>query len=455
MLQTAFPARWLGTHLDDRYRLDRFLGEGASSWVFAAYDLRLEREVAIKLLKASIAGARSAHWHRFIQEGRILASMTHPNVVAVYDVSKDGDEAAYLVMELSRDGTLEEELVRKPRLQAPETLQILLPVLGALACAHDRGILHRDIKPANIALARNGDAWCAKLLDFGIAKRWALEPSSDAARGTPSYMAPEQARGERLLPATDVWAMGVVFFRCLSGVLPFQASSATGTLLQLAQGYAPRFREACPGLKPHLAAALDRALEPDPERRYSDTRSFARAIAAACAQDGVAVHAAPDPIGLPNFERWLATADIESTGPWQRSVTTRSHLERAGTPIPRARSSWFKVLLAAGVVVGFAEPANRSLRSDAEAKAPRAALAETVHSDIGGAAPAETIVAPTFQAQRLTQTPPPTPAKMPVARRAMRTDAAASSRVSIQPEKQTPERVAPLPNELGLMTTWD
>ncbi len=318
-MHTSPPASYLGTQLDRRYRLDRLIGEGATAWVFAAEDKRLERHVAVKLLKPWLAEEQISRRKRFLHEGRILARLVHPHIVGVHDAGETEAGLGYLVMELSDAGSLEDELFRLGVLSVEECVRVLLPLVGALACAHDRGIVHRDIKPANIVLAHERSQATAKLLDFGIAKRSDAGGSSDHALGTPSYMAPEQARGEALSPATDVWSLGVVFFRCLSGRMPFDAKSSLDTLLKLVHERAPRFAGACPTLGPHLAIALDRALEPEPSRRYPDMRSFARALASACAQDGLRVARSPEPVGLPNFEQWLERADIEFTKPLDSS----------------------------------------------------------------------------------------------------------------------------------------
>jgi serine/threonine-protein kinase len=301
----------LGTRLDRRYRLDRLVGEGASAWVFAAQDTRLEREVAIKLLKPCDAG-EGPEQRRFVEEGRTLARLVHPHIVLVHDAAQSEEGLCYLVMELSTGGTLESVLAKRGTLPLDEVLALLFPLIGALACAHDRGIIHRDIKPANIALQ---GACRAKLLDFGIAQRREEAGKSDLAIGTPSYMAPEQASGDALTPAVDVWAMGVVFFRCLSGTMPFDSSSSTGVLSKLVRGPAPRFAAVCKNLGPRVAVALDRALEPHLHRRYQDMRSFARAVVVACEQDGVPLPTHPEAIGLPDFEAWRSSADVERTSP--------------------------------------------------------------------------------------------------------------------------------------------
>jgi eukaryotic-like serine/threonine-protein kinase len=251
------------------------LGEGGSARVFAGTDTRLERPVAIKVLR-HLGGVDAALIRRFENEGRALAKLSHPNVVAVHDVGCTRDGTLFLVMELATGGTLELELERRELLPAQELVPLLLPVMGALACAHDLGIIHRDLKPGNIALARVGDAVRAKVLDFGIAKSRGVETNSGRAWGTPAYMAPEQARAGEVGPYTDVWAMGITLFHGLSGRLPFDGPVDANLLLQIVSGRAPRLADTCTTIGKQLAIAIDRALEPNPHDRYRDMRELAR-----------------------------------------------------------------------------------------------------------------------------------------------------------------------------------
>jgi len=346
-------ASYLGTDLAGRYRLERLIGEGASSWVFAATDLRLEREVAVKVLKPRAEPEHSAQRARFVEEGRMLAKLAHPHVVAVHDAGETPGGDGYLVMELSQTGTLETDLTRRSVLDVQETLSLIIPLLGALACAHDRGIIHRDLKPANIALVqREGRRACAKLLDFGIARLSSHGAISSGLVGTPAYMAPEQARAEALGPPADVWSIGVVLFRCLSGRLPFEASSGTAMLLSIVQERAARIASICPGIPPRVAVALDRALEPDPTHRYPDMRTFARVLGIACRQDGVRIEGDPEPIGLPDFASWLERADLE--------VTQRKGMTPPSSPTERKTAARVAIDGHAPVAVAARAPRGRT-----------------------------------------------------------------------------------------------
>ena len=347
----SFVLPTAGACLADRYRLERALGEGASSVVFAARDEKLERMVAVKLLKPQIWLDAGADRERFLNEARVLAKLAHPHVAPVFDVGETQGGAAFFVMELVGERTLARELQTRGTLCLEEALTLLLPVMGALAMAHDASIVHRDIKPANVVLeARDTSPVRAKLLDFGIAKLASAENSSGYALGTPAYMAPEQATAGSIRPSTDVWAMGVLLFQCLTGKLPFEAPVAAGLLLKIVHERAPRFKEACPELGSHVAVALDQTLEPNPDARPQNMRQLARILAAACRQDGVRLPLDPDPVGLPKFSEWLRSADVERTA--KAPVAVPAKLYSASTSAAVANRSTRALWVTAAVLVG-------------------------------------------------------------------------------------------------------
>ncbi|HKO94286.1 MAG TPA: serine/threonine-protein kinase [Polyangiaceae bacterium] len=389
-MHTAIPASHLGKLVDSRYRLQRIIGEGASSWVFAATDERLEREVALKLFKPPSSEDDLRRRKHCIAEGRTLAKLVHPHIVALHDACEDSAGQAYLVMELCEAGTLETELVQRGPLALAETLRLLVPLMGALAFAHDRNIVHRDIKPGNIVLVEElGERRC-KLLDFGISLGAGVSTSSDLALGTPAYMAPEQARGEVTTPATDVWALGVVLFRCLTGNLPFEATSSAGMLLQVVQQRAPRLAN-MPAAKsaPNVMHVLDRALEPDLQRRHRDVRSFARALAGACALDRLAVVQRPEPIGLPDFDSWVLVA--EALPATKELPVVRPRID----PNNRLRRWGGGLALAAVVAAAVAVSAlSLSNASETQARAAPPSPAPSAHSAPAISAPTPALPAP-------------------------------------------------------------
>ena len=222
------------TLLGGTYRLGPVIGSGGVATVYRATHIWTEREVAVKVLDPTLP-----HFQRlregFLREARATVQLKHPNVVDVLDMGEEDWETAYLVMELLEGPTLRDVLFEHGHLTEHDTLAILLPLIDALERAHQLGIVHRDFKPENIMLTL--DAYgivTPKLLDFGVAeilqdaRSQNLTTSSEVIMGTPQYMAPEQARDERVLigPHTDVWSVGVVWYECLVGRAPFEGDSA-------------------------------------------------------------------------------------------------------------------------------------------------------------------------------------------------------------------------------------
>jgi eukaryotic-like serine/threonine-protein kinase len=213
--------------LTGRYRLDRRLGRGGMGVVYAAADLSLGRDVAVKVLREElVADPESAA--RFEREARLTAGFTHPHVVTVYDFGVALGSRAFLVMEWLKGATLREELERHGALPPERVLTIMRAVCSAVEAAHRRSLIHRDLKPENVFLARGDGAESPKVLDFGIAKvATAAEgtvrhaTTMGALVGTPQYMAPEQLRGEPIHRSWDVWALGLLAYEMLAGAHPF------------------------------------------------------------------------------------------------------------------------------------------------------------------------------------------------------------------------------------------
>jgi tRNA A-37 threonylcarbamoyl transferase component Bud32 len=250
-----------GAHLGP-YEIEERLGAGGMGQVYKARDTRLGRHVAIKVLTEEFSG-------RFEREARAISALNHPNICTLHDVGPD-----YLVMELIEGPTLEERM-KRGALPLEKTLEIAWQVAGALEAAHERGIIHRDLKPANIKIAADGTV---KVLDFGLAKvvRSAAAHSTDPTRplsiteagaivGTPSYMAPEQARGKPADQRADIWAFGVVLYEMVAGKRLFQADTVSDTLAQVLT----REPEWEP-VPPKVQRLLRRCLEKDPKDRLRD-----------------------------------------------------------------------------------------------------------------------------------------------------------------------------------------
>jgi eukaryotic-like serine/threonine-protein kinase len=216
----------LPSELEPKYALRGTLGSGAMGTVFEALDRRIERRVAIKVIRRPPPGdpeGEEAH-ARFRREAQAAGRLSHPNIVGVFDYGEDAD-SAWIVMELVEGDSLKARLDRGERLAVPEIARLIGQVCAALAYSHARGVVHRDIKPGNLMLTGGADGAVGdiKIADFGIAR---LENSSmtqvGTMIGTPSYMAPEQLRGETVDARADLWAVGVVLYQLLTGEKPFE-----------------------------------------------------------------------------------------------------------------------------------------------------------------------------------------------------------------------------------------
>jgi eukaryotic-like serine/threonine-protein kinase len=270
--------------LNDRYRLDELVGEGGMAVVYRGYDLVLNRDVAVKLLRDQY-GSDENFLARFDREAQSAARLSHPNVVNVYDVGEDGD-VRYIVMEHIEGPNLK-ELIRR---QGPFTVEgaafVIRQIANGLDYAHARDLVHRDIKPQNILVDNNGNV---KVVDFGIAK--GLSDSSltetGTGMGTVHYVSPEQARGEQATPASDVYSTGVVLYEMLTKTIPFDADSPVGVAMQHVSAAPPPPS----GLNPQLPAEIDRlieiALAKDPNNRFASAGELASALEAVSRGEGL------------------------------------------------------------------------------------------------------------------------------------------------------------------------
>src|SRR6188768_1884747 len=261
----------------DRYRLERRLGVGGMATVQLAFDTRLERNVAVKLLAEHLA-EDSAFISRFRREALAAAKLVHPNIVQVFDFGTDaGSGRQFIVMEYV-DGHSCAELLRDNGPMSPrDAVEILTQACRGLDYAHRNGVVHRDVKPGNLMVNTDG---VVKLADFGIAK--AAEQSDitkvGSVLGTAAYLSPEQARGEPAGPASDIYALGVVSYQVLAGRLPYDAASLTDLARLQETSPPPRLDELNPDVPSALAEAVMVALHRDPERRYADAGEMEQAL---------------------------------------------------------------------------------------------------------------------------------------------------------------------------------
>lgn len=313
--------------LGGKYRRGAVLGKGGMGAVYRGEHLLTGRAVALKFLHAEHA-TRDDVGRRFLREARTAASLKHPHIIDVLDLGQEGD-TVYMVLELLEGESLAALLHRAKSLPVGRAAEVLLPVMRAVAMAHERQVIHRDLKPENIFLHRDATgAEVPKVLDFGIAKALGEEPESRVTQtgfvlGTPAYMSPEQAEGipENIGPATDVWSMGVVWYEALTGDLPFHGASHTAMILAVAQGKFQRLTRRAPHIPVALATAIDKALVKDRGRRYAHLGEFLLAIEQALAAPPGAPSVRPDgrppppPPSAPSFAEGPVHDTIESPPP--------------------------------------------------------------------------------------------------------------------------------------------
>jgi serine/threonine-protein kinase len=258
--------------LGDRYTLVEPLGNGGMAEVYLARDNSLGREVALKVLRERYADDEE-FVERFRREAISAAALNHPNVVQVYDRGRTENGAFYMAMEYVPGGTLKERMKAEGSIAPREAAEIASQVADALAIAHDRGIVHRDVKPQNVLLAASGEA---KVSDFGIARAASTETmtQTDAVLGTLAYMSPEQVRGERVGPASDLYSLGVVLYEMLTGGLPYRGDDPIATAMKHLDEEPPHPRDTNPAVSEELDALVVRLLAKAPGDRYEGAASL-------------------------------------------------------------------------------------------------------------------------------------------------------------------------------------
>ena len=271
-----------GDLIADRYELEELVGTGGMSSVFRAHDRQLERRVAIKILHEHYA-EDPEYLERFRREARAVARLSHPNIVTVIDRGDDGGRQ-YIVFEHVDGENLKELVLRSGRLSVRRALELALAVAGGLAFAHDHGLVHRDVKPQNVLLSNEGEV---KVTDFGIARSLHMEhgvTQTGTVIGTGEYLAPEQASGKPVSPATDVYSLGVVLWELLAGDVPFVGENFVAVALRHVNEPPPSLRERRPDVSPRLDAAVQRALAKDPARRFPSMNAFAKELSVCLAE---------------------------------------------------------------------------------------------------------------------------------------------------------------------------
>ncbi len=282
-------AEMVGSVVADRYHILKKLGEGGMGAVYLGEHVKMGRMSAIKVLTQAMVADPDAV-ARFNREAANAARITHPNVCAIYDFGETPEGLIYLAMEFIEGDALTTVLEREGgRLAAPRAAAIIQQAGDALQAAHDLGIVHRDLKPDNIMITEGRDGGdVVKVVDFGIAKAMGGNEGQTVTKtglvvGTPEYMSPEQLSGDTLDGRSDIYSLGLVFFRIITGTLPFQADSAQETMIKRLTDDPLKLNEAFPegSFPPRLQAVVDNALQRMPGERSSSAAAFAREVAAA------------------------------------------------------------------------------------------------------------------------------------------------------------------------------
>ncbi len=299
-----------GTLIAGRYEIREHVATGGMASVFKTWDHRVERLVAIKVLRSLDKNDLRAV-ERFSREARAAAALAHSNAVTIYDFIEEYGQY-FLVMEFIPGPTLKQLIGQRRHLQSLETIEIAAQVCAVLQVAHARGFIHRDIKPQNIMLVSSGATTTTgnlhvKLTDFGIVRvaEEAGLTNSGIVLGTADYLSPEQARGEKLTASSDLYSLGVVMFEMLTGRPPFIGPTAVSIAMQHASTYPPSLRQFNTNVPPSLEQIVNRVLEKEPEDRFHSAAEMQQALhqcarelterAKSAAAPAAAHHATPGP----------------------------------------------------------------------------------------------------------------------------------------------------------------
>jgi serine/threonine-protein kinase len=301
-----------------KYKIVEVLGEGSMGVVYKAHDAAIDRYVAAKVIRKSLLGADPSGEiaRRFRNEAVAAGRLSHPNIVAVYDYG-ESEQTAYIIMEYAQGENLESYLARNGTRPLDEAVSLTTQLLDGLHFAHERGIVHRDVKPSNVLLGADGRL---KITDFGVAHVHASNlTQSGVAIGTPSYMAPEQYRGDDIDRRVDVFSAGVVLYELCTGRKPFDGRSVAELAYKICHVDAPPPSTVQVGLPPDVDALLARALAKKRDVRFATAADFARALSIALGPGGGRVSIAPSGIpaspseatGVASGIRQASTEDLD------------------------------------------------------------------------------------------------------------------------------------------------
>jgi eukaryotic-like serine/threonine-protein kinase len=363
--------------LVDRYQILEQVGVGGMAVVYKARDDRLDRPVAIKVIRKGRIPEDDLPQvlERFDREARALAHLSHPNIVKIHDYGKFNG-VPYFVMEYLAGGTLKSRMTR--RIPWAESAKLLVPVACALQYAHQRGIIHRDVKPANVLLTETG---AALLSDFGIAKILEKVGSAGltdtgAGIGTPEYMAPEQWVGQ-VVPQTDVYALGIVLYQMITGRLPHEADTPAGMLLKHVNELVPPPKTLVPELPDLVNDVLLKALAKRVDDRYATMDEFVPVLERLAGGEAAIYQRRATPTLDRLFDKLASEPKVDTAAPADRTITDKTLLMGASGPAevpPEAEATRLisdPTLLAATVLVERpVEPAETMLAKSPAPPAP-------------------------------------------------------------------------------------
>lgn len=260
-----------GQKINDRYQIIKSIGEGGMANVYLAYDTILDRNVAVKVLRGDLSSDEK-FVRRFQREALSASSLSHPNIVEVYDVGEDNDQY-YIVMEYIEGKQLKDVLRKRGKLTITEVIDIMQQIADGLSVAHDSYIIHRDIKPQNIMILENG---LVKITDFGIAMAMNSTQltQTNSVMGSVHYLPPEQANGSGSTLKSDIYSMGILMYELLTGKLPYKGENAVEIALKHLKEPLPSIRDEIPDLPQSVENVILRATAKNPKNRYNDAREM-------------------------------------------------------------------------------------------------------------------------------------------------------------------------------------
>jgi len=260
-----------GQKISDRYQIIKAIGEGGMANVYLAYDTILDRNVAVKVLRGDLAGDEK-FVRRFQREALSASSLSHPNIVEVYDVGEDNGQY-YIVMEYVEGKHLKNLIKKRGKLTTSEVIDIMLQITDGMSVAHDSYIIHRDIKPQNIMILENG---LVKIMDFGIAMAMNSTQltQTNSVMGSVHYLPPEQASGKGATLQSDIYSMGIVMYELLTGSLPYRGDNAVEIALKHLKEPLPSIREKLPNIPQSIENIIIKSTAKNPKNRYTDAREM-------------------------------------------------------------------------------------------------------------------------------------------------------------------------------------